>query len=185
MRRLLNAVTMALSVLMVPPSSLVAADGSWIDGPRVNWNQTGMTIPTAPSMSTEADARCLELRRRPETYEDKLVAAVGWTLWGSYQAGWGMTSVKALSSFDGACRPLGFQEFVFVDGAFAGTISPVLMESRTDGAGAVLAFSAPESIAAVYRRYKSDDDPCCPSGMAAITFAIDRSGTVPLLVPTR
>jgi hypothetical protein len=144
-----------------------------------------MTVPAAPTTASPVDPRCLELRRRPETYEDKVVAAAGWTLWGSYQAGWGLVSVKALSSFDDSCRPRGFQEFVFVDGVFAGTISPVLMDSRTDGAGAVLAFIGPDSVAAVFRRYKAEDDPCCPSGMAPITFTIDRAGPAPLLVPTR
>lgn len=185
MRYLLLAIITALSVLVGQPASAVRADGSWIDGPRVNWNSPSMPIPAAPTTTGPGDARCADLRRRPETYEDKLVSAAGWTLWGSYQAGWGMVSVKALSSFDDACRPRGFQEFVFVDGVFAGTISPVLMDSRTDGAGAVLAFAGPDSVAALFRRYKDGDDPCCASGLAPITFSIDRSGPTPLLVPTR
>lgn len=180
--RLIPALVIVLA-LTVSTSARVEADGSWIDGPRVNWNQAGMRIPAAPPMAADVDPRCLELRRRPESFEDKAAAAAGWSLWGSYQAGWGMVSVKVLSGFDAACRPLGFQELVFVDGAFAGTISPLPMESRTDGAGAVLSFLGPDSMAAVFRRYQSVDDPCCPSGMAAITFTIDRSGPSPVLVP--
>ena len=175
---------LALGLLAALPWAPAGADGSWIDGPPVNWNRPGMPIPTAPPMDPAADPRCLDLRRRPETYEDKLVAAGGWALWGSYQAGWGMVSVKALSGFDGMCRPLGFQEFVFADGVFVGTISPVLMDSRTDGAGAVLAFTGPDSLAAVFRRYAPEDPLCCPSGMAALTYTIDRSGPSPLLVPS-
>jgi hypothetical protein len=170
-----------LAILLLSPSN-ANADGSWIDGPRVNWNQAGLSVPAAPPMAADTDPRCLELRRRPETFEDKSATAAGWSLWGSYQAGWGMVSVKVLSGFDSACRPRGFQELVFV-GVFAGTISPVLMESRADGAGAVLAFVGSDSIAAVFRRYTATADPCCPSGMSAITFTIDRSGPTPLLVP--
>jgi hypothetical protein len=180
--QLFPALAVVLTLALLLPSS-ASADGSWIDGPRVNWNQAGMSVPAAPAMTADVEPRCLELRRRPETFEDKQAAAAGWSLWGSYQAGWGMVSVKVLSGFDSACRPLGFQELVFVDGAFAGTISPVLMESRTDGAGAVLAFVAPDSLAAVFRRYQPSSDPCCPSGMAAMTFTIDRSGPTPVLVP--
>src|SRR5689334_7774444 len=40
-------------------------------------------IPVAPMSRASGEPRCLDLRRRPETYEDKLVAAAGWTLWGS------------------------------------------------------------------------------------------------------
>jgi hypothetical protein len=175
---------LAITALVVASSSPASAAGDWIDGPRVNWNQAGMALPAAPSSPPSA-SRCAEVRRRPETYEDKLLAAAGWTLWGSYQAGWGMVAVKVLADFDEACRPMGYQEMVFVDGAFAGTISPVLMNARTDGAGAVLSFGSADSVVALFRRYKSGDDPCCPSAVAAVPFIIDRSGPSPVLVPTR
>src|SRR5262245_48119496 len=125
--RLSLALLTLLTLMLLPPAS-ANADGNWIDGPRVNWNQAGMKIPTAQPMAPDVEPRCLDLRRRPQTFEDKQAAPAGWSLWGSYQAGWGMVSVKVLSGFDSACRPRGFQELVFVDGAFAGTISPVLME---------------------------------------------------------
>ena len=80
MRRLLIAVAVAACALVTPLAAPAAADGSWIDGPRVNWNQAGMSVPTAPAMDAAVDPRCFELRRRPETYEDKVVAAAGWTL---------------------------------------------------------------------------------------------------------
>ena len=42
--------------------------------------------------------------------------------------------ISGLAAYDGMCRPLGYQSFVFVDGVFAGTVSPEPMNSRTTGA---------------------------------------------------
>jgi hypothetical protein len=165
------------------PLRSAAADGSWLDGPLDNWNEAGMEIPEAP-MGLMVDPLCQAQRRPPETDADEALAARGWTLLGSYQAGWGIVAVKALSGYDGMCRPIGHQEFVFVDGAFAGTISPSLMNSREDGAGAVQLVGQ-EQLTASYRRYKPEDALCCPSGSAEVVFQIDRSGTVPILVPAR
>jgi hypothetical protein len=44
----------------------------------------------------------------------------------------------AISGYEGMCRPTGFQPCVFVDGAFAGTISPEPMATRANGSGSVL-----------------------------------------------
>jgi hypothetical protein len=164
-----------------PPAS---ADGSWLDAPLVNWNRPGMAVPTAPPMPATIDPRCLGQLRPPETAEDQALAAAGWQLYGSYQAGWGIRAIKALSGFDGMCRPVDHQEFVFVDGALAGTISPGLMSSRTDGVGQV-EWLGERIVTASYRRYQPSDPLCCPSGQSSVSFRVDRGSAGPLLVPER
>jgi hypothetical protein len=111
------------------------------------------------------------------------VAGAGWTLFGDYRAGWGIVSVNGLSGYDGMCRPTGFNEFVFVDGAFAGTISPVQMDSRSDGVASGSFIIGSESLTATFQRYRPTDSLCCPSGSKTVFYRIDRSGGRPLLVP--
>jgi hypothetical protein len=82
------------------------------------------------------------------------------------------------------CRPAGFQSFVFVDGTFAGTISPTPMNSRTDGAGNVLSFGR-ETLVAFYVRYRPTDPLCCPSLPSSIVeFRIAHGDAGPVLIPT-
>ena len=110
------------------------ADGAWLDDQSVTWNTAGMAIPAAPEKPAEVDPRCVRQARPAESDEDRAVEAAGWTLFSNYTAGWGIKIVSGLSSYDGMCRPLGFQAFVFVDGKLAGTLSPMPMNSRDDGA---------------------------------------------------
>ena len=176
---LLAALLFLGSGLAAPPAR---ADGRWLDAPLVNWNRAGMAVPTAPPMPATIDPQCLGQLRPPETPEDQAVAAAGWRMYGSYQAGWGIKSIKALSGFDGMCRPVDFQEFVFVDGVLAGTISPSLMSSRTDGAGQV-EWLGERVLTATYRRYQPSDPLCCPSASTSVSFRVDRGAAGPLLVP--
>jgi hypothetical protein len=96
------------------------------------------------------------------------VAQAGWRLeafWPTQRAG-NVALVMALSGYDGMCRPWGFNGFVFVGGRFAGTISPVNMDSREDGVltGANVPTPAGDgSLEASFARYAPTDPLCCPS----------------------
>jgi predicted secreted protein len=171
---------LTVGIATVGPAS---ADGSWLDGPRTNWNQAGLEIPQAPPMEPALDPRCPSQLEPPSTPEGDMLTAKGWTVFGNDIAGEGVRAVKGLSGYDGMCRPMGFQEFVFVDGMFAGTISPVLMNSRDDGVGGIDRVLGPDSIHARFLRYGPGDPLCCASGSADVTYKIDRSGPAPLLVP--
>ena len=108
---------------------------SWLDGSKpVSWNKPGMSIPSAPRNSEGVDPRCRTTSRLPELDADKSLRNRGWDLFGAYQGGWQVLVIGATASYDGMCRPQQYQEFVFVRGVFAGTLSPQLMASRTDGA---------------------------------------------------
>src|SRR4051794_590344 len=99
----------ALLVALVP--SQAAADGSWLDQPLVNWNSVGMDLPQAPAMDPSTNPRCLNTGRPAETPADQALLDHGWTLFSSYMAGWDTVVVRALSGFDGMCRPLGYNVF--------------------------------------------------------------------------
>jgi hypothetical protein len=81
---------------------------------------------------------------------------------------------------------MGYQYFVFADGRFAGTLSPVAMASRTTGAGRILSIDSDRRVMASFARYSGDDPLCCPSRPGlAVEFHIQESAAGPTLVPER
>lgn len=167
-------------------AEVARADGSWMDGALPQWNVPGSAVPLAPTSDPAQDdnlARCGRDERPPETAEDAAVTLAGWRLFGAYQAGWSIQVIPALSGYDGMCRPWGFQEFVFVDGQFAGTISPEPMNSRFDGAATSVRLVAEDRIFATFVRYNQTDPLCCPSRTSAVSYRIERTDAGPVLVP--
>ena len=69
------------------------------------------------------DPRCREGARPPQLDEDKRLRDQGWDLVGAYQGGWQILVIRGTAGYDGMCRPLQYQDFVFVRGVFAGTLS--------------------------------------------------------------
>ena len=67
--------------------------------------------------------------------------------------------------------------------AFAGTLSPTLMDSRTDGALSEVRLLSATSIEVVFLRYVSTDPLCCPSRLTTVRYRIERRGNVPVVVP--
>jgi hypothetical protein len=185
MPRFITIAVTAVALLAALTPGLAAAEGSWLDQtpPLSNWNHPGIDLPQAPEMDPATNPQCLSQNRPIETDSDQALSDAGWTVFGSYQAGWSTNVVRGLSGYDGMCRPLGFNVFVFVDGQFAGTISPDMMDSRTDGAGDVRYFAARDMIVAEYQRYAPTDPLCCPSGAATVFFQVVHAAAGPLLVP--
>ncbi|MFN8557187.1 MAG: LppP/LprE family lipoprotein [Dehalococcoidia bacterium] len=103
---------------------------------------------------------------------------------GSYESGWGVRVVLGASNYDGMCRPLGYQVFVFADGLFAGTVAPVPMDSRTDGAAGPSSLVDGDRLNVTFSRYAPSDPLCCPSRTSSVTYAIDRAGAAPVLRAT-
>jgi hypothetical protein len=162
------------------------ADGAWLDDPSVTWNTPGMRMPNPvknrPGPATEVDTRCTDQARPAEIDEDRALERAGWTVFGSYEGGWGVRIVRGLAGYDGMCRPLEYQAFVFVDGNLAGTLSPTAMDSRSDGSLIGLDYYVSDRIIARFARYKEDDALCCPSAESTVSYKIDRSGAAPVLV---
>jgi hypothetical protein len=176
-----------------------SAAGSWLDAPPAAWNKPGAPIPIAPPLQ-QSQIRCQNQERGPASPAESQLRAQGWRLesyWPATSKG-NLTLVTALADYDGMCRPLEFNVFAFVSGTYAGTLSPVNMNSRTDG---VLAFlpSGPNptsgpagSITATFERYLPTDPLCCPSipsvtvkyGLANGVVAPLSIGAIPPHLPT-
>lgn len=167
-----------------PALALQAPEPSWLDDPNPpGWNLPGMPLPTAPAPPFPIDPRFRERNRAPETTEDAALVAAGWDLISPYQAGWSVKLITGASYYDGMGRPLGHQVFVFVDGAFAGTLSPGLMNARADSALSQARLIGPTTISADFVRYSSADPLCCPSARSIVQYRIERTGTGPVVIP--
>jgi hypothetical protein len=152
---------------------------AWLDEPKPgSWNNPGLSIPAAPKPQGAVDPRCKEAARPAQLDEDKRVQGQGWDLVGAYQGGWQTLVIRGTAAYDGMCRPRQYQDFVFVRGVFAGTLSPQAMESRTDGALARVSLQSGSRLIAEYERYAASDPLCCPSRTTTVVFDIASDGPV-------
>lgn len=140
-----------------------------------------MSIPSAPQGQKNPDPRCRETMREPASEVDQHVRAHGWDLIGPTSEGGPIRVIAATSDYDGMCRPRQYQEFVFVRGIFAGTLSPHPMDSRTDGALGRVTILTDGRVQAEYSRYGATDPLCCPSRITTVTFEI--ASEPPVLKP--
>jgi len=155
------------------PTPAPNARTSWLDDSKpASWTSAGAPIPRAPHAAGTVDPRCRALARPAELDADKRLSEQGWDLIGAYQGGWGVVVLEGAASYDGMCRPLAYQEFVFVRGAFAGTLSPATMDSRADGSLNRVTLQGDRRLVAEYARYARSDALCCPSRTTAVVFEI-------------
>jgi hypothetical protein len=147
--------------------------GNWLDSNSLTaWNRPGTPIPYAPERQNP-DPRCRALARSPHSDEEGQLRTHGWDLVGPPSAAKDIEVIAATADYDGMCRPRQYQSFVFVHGVFAGTLSPHLMDSRTDGALSQVTIESDRKLRAKYLRYASTDPLCCASRTTTVTFAID------------
>jgi len=90
--------------------------------------------------------------------------------------------IRGTAGYDGMCRPLQYQDFVFVRGAFTGTLSPQAMDSRTDGALTRVFLRSKSRLTAEYERYAASDPLCCPSKITTVDFDVAGEPPVPKVV---
>src|SRR5439155_26264187 len=125
-------VVLALAAL----AATAHAQTSWLDSPPPPWNVPGAPVPAAPPGGGPVDPQCQAQERAPVGSEEMAVVARGWRLtsaWPIQRAGV-VAVLRATAAYDGMCRPTEYNAFVFEGGQFAGTLSPVNMFARTDGA---------------------------------------------------
>jgi hypothetical protein len=140
-----------------------------------------MAIPSAPQGQKNPDPRCRELVRSPGSEDDRRVQAQGWDLVGRPSEGEQIRVIVGTANYDGMCRPRQFQEFVFVRGVFAGTLSPAPMDSRADGALGRVTIQSDRRLEAEYLRYGAADPLCCPSRTTRVVYDLGKEP--PLLTP--
>jgi hypothetical protein len=143
-----------------------------LDEPQpTSWNKPGLAIPGAPKIDDAVDPRCRGLARPPQLDEDQRLRDEGWDLVGAYQGGWQVLVIRGTAGYDG-CRPRQYQDFVFVRGLFAGTLSPRPMDSRADGALTRVFLQSSGQLVAEYNRYTATDPLCCPSRTTRVVFEL-------------
>lgn len=170
----------APGVAQAPPRG-----GDWLDRPPSAWNRAGAPLPSAPEGWRDAENReaCAVAIRPPTSDVDRVLTDAGWFLFGPVQ-GWGDAVVlMANAAWDGMCRPWRYQYFVFVGGRFAGTLSPDLMDARTDGAGQRITLASESELAADFLRYGETDALCCPTRISEARFQIVRGAEGPVVMP--
>jgi hypothetical protein len=157
--------------------------GTWLDE-ETNWNKVGSVMPQAPTYADGNNlANCDQSFRQATLPEDAMVEAAGWTLSGPAQVFNGTTVITAMANADGMCRPLDYQVFVFRDGEFAGTLSPRVMDSRTDGSLYSVDLYGADNLRASFNRYTPEDPLCCASGESWLFYTIDTEGDGPVVMP--
>lgn len=185
------AITLALLLFGATTAAALAQGATWLDSMPKNWDVPGMATPKAPPLQN-ANPNCRTREVAPSGAEESQLAGMGWQLesyWPALQSG-DLTLVTALADYDGMCRPLEFNVFVFAGGKYAGTLSPVNMNSRTDGVldtpngKSGVTVQPNGTIQAVFTRYASSDPLCCPSrGTTTVTYQVQTPTGGPVVVP--
>jgi hypothetical protein len=158
--------------------------GGWLDSPPMQWNRPGGAIPNAPENADreEIPKICMEGRPLPKTAQERAAARAGWMLFATFDDRHGLTVIGAAANFDGMCRADQYQDFVFVNGKFAGTLSPKPMGARSDGSSITITFPATGKIVATFDRYVPRDPLCCPSRISEGEYAIGERAGNPIVV---
>ena len=161
---------------------------SWLDRPLAASNKPAAAVPAPaqkPSQPAALVKRC-SLTSPTSSMGASAVATAGWIPYlhqDRVLSRDGIDVIGGLTDASAACEPVGFNLFVFVNGRFAGTLSPVPMTASRDGvAGAVRLVSA-DSLTTEFARFAAGDLECCPSTRVRVTYRIDR-GEQPTIVAT-
>lgn len=191
-RTVVTTMTLALLLLGASTTAALAQGATWLDSMPKNWNVPGMAAPPKAPPLQGANPNCRTREVVPSNADENLLTGMGWKLeayWPALQSG-DLTLVTALAGYDGMCRPLAFNVFVFAGGKYAGRLSPVPMNSRTDGVLATpngksgVTVQPDRTIQAVFTRYASTDPLCCPSrGTTTVTYQVQTPSGGPVVVP--
>jgi hypothetical protein len=163
----------AIALVLSASAGSQSAASSWLDSASLeSWNSPGLSLPSAPQGPKNPDPRCRELVRSPASAEDRELRAQGWDLIGTPTESGQVRVIAAAADYDGMCRPRQYQFFVFSRGTFVGTLSPDLMDSRTDGSLNRVTIEGDRKLKAYYARYAQTDPLCCPSRTTTVLFSI-------------
>ena len=125
-------------------------------------------MPTGEKIAEVAKRCKLSIRR--DTPAQRALAEAGWLPYLHVDREIVQRDVEivgGMTEADGMCRPMDYNIFVFVGGRLAGTLSPLLMTSRTDGAIGAVRLAPDDTIAAEFARYADRRRALLPFGPAS------------------
>lgn len=178
------------ALLFRPQASVQESGGAWLDSPE-KWDSATFSLTAEPPEGP--NSRCDSQLRSPVSAADRLLTSAGWKLSIATQSrrvkNRDLQIVQAFRRYDGMCRPLQFQAFVFVDQSLIGALSPHVMNAREDGQLSSVRIANSGEITATFSRYERSDALCCPSRESIAVYSIvhaDKTYEVKLLkVDTR
>lgn len=184
MRAVLVGVGLGMALLAAAAGALGAHAGtesgrpaaSWLDEPLRPWpgERVVPTVAAGPGIGSRS---CLA--SPPASREADLIRVAGWRPFQMFDrpiGRGGVVILGGLRDLTADCAPAAFQVFVFVDGAFAGALSPVEMTTGRDGVVGAIRVLPDDVVTAEFARYVTGDGECCPSGRVRVSYRIDRSG---------
>ena len=175
----------AVCLMVLPFSfSAFAQTSRWLDmKPLPNWNSRKRVILETKKMSAAELKRCSVAIRQPSLPQDFLLTKMNWTLTGAAQVFGNTAVITTAEGFDGMCRPLKYETYVFVGNKLAGGLTPGPMDSRTDGSVINVNLYSETDLSAEFARYKNSDALCCPSKTERVIYKVKPDGRNFLLVP--
>ena len=96
----------------------------------------------------------------------------------------GLEVVGGMTAATPGCEPERFNLFVFVNGSFAGTVSPAAMTPSRDRAAGAVRVTGADTISVEFASYLPGDPECCPSSRERVSYRLDKTSAGPTLVAT-
>lgn len=149
---------------------------SWLDRAPEAGTASSPVLPRAGSRTAAADRNCLA--EGPLPAEAEQIRAAGWRPFRLFDRPLARAEIVVLGGLRDLtddCAPASFQAFVFVGGAFVGTLSPVEMSTGWDGVAGMIRLLPGDVLTAEFARYRPGDSECCPSGRVRVSYQIDRT----------
>jgi hypothetical protein len=96
----------------------------------------------------------------------------------------GIEIVGGMTAASPGCEPESFNLFVFVDGAFAGTLSRTAMTPSRDSVAGAVRITGADTLTVEFARFMPGDAACCPSSRERVSYRIEKTGAGATLVAT-
>lgn len=175
----------AVCMAILPLSfNAFAQTSQWLDmKPLPSWNSRKRVILETKKISKAELKRCSVAVRQPSLPQDFLLTKMNWTLTGAAQVFGNTAIITTAEGFDGMCRPLKSETYVFVGNKLAGGLTPGPEDSRTDGSVINVNLYSESDLSAEFARYKTSDALCCPYKTERIVYKVKPDGRNFLLVP--
>lgn len=162
----------------------LAQTSQWLDmKPLPNWNSRKRVILETKKISNAELKRCSTSVRQPTLSQDFLLTKMNWTLTGAAQVFGNTAIITTAEGFDGMCRPLKYETYVFIGNKLAGALTPAPVNSREDGSLSSVNLYSETEFTAEFARYRNSDALCCPSKIERVLYRVDPDGRNFLLAP--